>query len=131
MFGLPRLFPYTGAASFLIGLLQILWSALPLASSATGKRSLFVTALQETDTGAEWLVTMLLTGVLLSVASLYPRRSLRHIALFLSGAVLLTSFGLFIRAGVITPVSLSLPLLGAYCVFLLILDTANKKKGSR
>lgn len=129
MFGLPRLFPYTGAASFLIGLLQILWAALPLVSDATGRQSLFVSTLRESGAGEEWLITMLLTGLLLSFASLYPRRSLRHIALYLSGVVLLTSFGIFLTAAVVTPVTLSLPLLGGYCGFLLILDAANKKKG--
>lgn len=131
MFGLPRLFPYTGAASFLIGLLQILWAALPLVNGAAERQSLFVKALRESNTGEEWLVTMFLTGALLCFSSLFPRRSLRHIALFLSGIVLLTSFGIFLNAQTVTPVTLALPLLGGYCGFLLVLDAANKKKGLR
>lgn len=125
------IFPYTGAASLLIGLLQVLWALIPLVDAHLGQHSLFSRALSESDTGDEWFATMLLTGALLAVASVMRRRSLRHVALFLSSSVLLASFALFIHMHVVTPVTLTLPVLGLYCILLLIIDAANKNPKAR
>lgn len=123
--------PFTGLASLLIGLLQVLWSLIPLVSAEHGNRSLFVRVLHETGTGDDWLAVMLLSGLLLSLTSVALFRSLRHVSLFISSAVMLASFGVFAFAGVVTPVTLSLPLLGLYAFALLVIDVTSKRRRLR
>lgn len=121
--------PFTGLASLLIGMIQILWSATPLFSDRPGfKRSPFAMALIESGIGEEWLCVMLLTGVLLSIASITLFRTLRHVALILSGWVLLATFPVLWGYGLHTPLSFTVPVLGIYCMVLLWLDVQYKEK---
>lgn len=120
--------PFTGLASLLIGLIQVQWAWLALYQQDSNMPSLFVAALIDQGIADEWLWTMLLSGSLLSVSSLLYRRTLRHIALFLSSTVLLSSFSMFTIYWILTPVTLTLPLMGFYCILLLALDVANKNR---
>lgn len=121
--------PFTGAASFFIGLQQVLWSLIPLLPYEPNlRKSLFVQVMDATNTSSSWLAIMLLSGLYLCVTSFMLNRSKRHVALALSSMVCLATFGLFVRANAVTPVSASLPLMGAYLAFLLWLDVFNKNK---
>jgi hypothetical protein len=71
---------------------------------------------------------MLLSGLFLTVTSCMYRRSWRHVSLAVSAVVLNASFWPFAVAGVVTPFTLTLPLMGSYCILILALDVGMKER---
>lgn len=121
--------PYTSSGSMIVGFMQLLWSVIPLYNSAQDRSSSpFMNALIASGAGVEWLILMMSSGLMLVITSFMMFRSLRHAALVVSGAILLASFAPFITQHTWTPTVLSLPLLGMYCYYLLLLDVSNKNK---
>ena len=118
----------TRYCSMLIGAITATWSALGL---STTPESLFAVTLHRANLGAEWFFLMLITGVLLVVSSIFPLRSLRHIGLFLASLVWASMTGVFLLAGLITPVTITAPLFALWPVLLMYADAKNKPRGTR
>jgi hypothetical protein len=113
-------------ACLLIGLLEIVWSAVGIVPAEP--QSKFATVLHEQDFGVVWLFIMLLVGILLTAGAILPWRSGRHIALFLSSLIWFSWFGIFIRELPWAPVVASMPIIGAMCVLLMYSDAKQKPR---
>ena len=117
----------TRYCSMLIGALTAIWSLLGLVPH---RESLFVTTLRTANLGNEWFFLMLLTGLLLIISSVFPLRSLRHIALFGASLVWTSMTGVFLLANLITPVTVSAPLFALWPILLMYADAKNKPRGA-
>jgi len=112
--------------SLLIGVVQVMWSMLGITGSGTG--SLFVTALNDAGLGMEWFFSMLVVGVIISAGAVLPWRSGRHIGLFLGALTWFSLFGVFVRQALMTPVVVTMPIFGAFCVMLMYTDAKRKRR---
>lgn len=117
----------TRYCSMLIGAMTALWSLLGIVPN---RESLFTTTLHAANLGNEWFFLMLLTGLLLIVSSVFPLRSMRHIALFGASLVWAAMTGVFLLANLSTPVTVSAPLFALWPILLLYADAKNKPRGA-
>ena len=119
-------FPETRMAAMLVGILEVLWSLLPMMDPSNP--TIFVNILSELNMPQLWETCMFFIGALLVVTSICPWRSGRHIALFLSSTAFFSTFGFFMHNWAATPATLAFPVLGAYCLALLVVDVAKKPR---
>ncbi len=111
-------------ASLLIGCIQVLWSFL----SFSGDYDTLSLAIVSHRIEHEWFFMMFGTGILLIAGSVCRWRSGRHIGLFLSMLVLLSTFGVFVKFSAWTPVTATMPLLALMCLILLVHDSRGKPR---
>ena len=117
----------TRYCSMLIGALTTVLSFLGFFQLPS---SIFSSTLSAASLGSEWFFMMLMTGLLLVVSSIFPLRRLRHIALFGASLVWASMAGVFLVANVITPTTISAPLLAVWPILLMYADAKNKPRSA-
>lgn len=111
-------------ATLLIGIQEALWASAPLIDQGHLAKALG-------RHGDDWFFVMFFCGVMLIVGSIFPCRSLRHIALFLSSVVWMVTFGLLIKQqATLSAPMLTIPAMGIFCLLLLFNDAAKKGDGN-
>lgn len=109
-------------ATMLIGVQETLWSTAPLVASGPLYKTL-----SRYDAAESWFFIMFSCGCMLIASSMLPWRSGRHIGLFLSCVVWLVTFGLVMKQhGAMSPGMLTFPVMGVFCLLLLINDAFKK-----
>lgn len=114
--------------TLLIGAVQLYWSVLPIIGADWRLRKVLVYF----DRTEQWFVVMGVLGLLLMISSMLPWRSARQIALMLSCSSWFGYFGMWVEYWsdtenwLISPVFMSAPLFGVFCIILLINDVMQK-----
>ena len=112
------------AATFTIGLIQMLWAI----NALYPEHSYTMSYLMSRELSVSWFFMQFLVGASMLVGATCARRKLRHISLFLSALVSASMLLILAKGGLITPVTLALAVFAGMCVVLLVCDAKGKPR---
>ncbi len=114
-----------GTSAWVIGTIQILWGLIPYSTSSSSP-SLFYTTMVRSPGGVEWLQFMAFTGLCLLLA-VWQRRAL-VIMFGVCSIVWFSTFSIFAHEGIVTPVTLAMPVFGLACLTRMFAEVLKKKE---
>ena len=118
------MFAHTKISAVMLGGIMMIWSLLALGPDS----SLFARTLNESGYAGQWGVLMLINGMMLLIGSIFPLRSLRHMALAFCCFQMAALGGYFFESGIFTPVSASMPWLSLMSLITLMAEVKGKPR---